>query len=143
MRQRRMRAHVQSPLVRGHFVREPQVDSFFDAYSCSVQYVVSDPCTGCCALVDPVLDYDENSGATATSSADALLAFVSERNLTVEWILDTHPHADHFSAAAYLKERTGAKTAIGERVTDVQRLWKEIYNLPPQDGRLTMGQVVR
>lgn len=126
-----MSSHVQSPSIRGHFVREPQVNSFFDPYSCSVQYVVSDPCTGRCALVDPVLDYDEKSGATATSSADALLAFVSERNLTVEWILDTHPHADHFSAAAYLKERTGAKTAIGERVTNVQRLWKEIYNLPP------------
>ena len=117
-----MSSHVQSPSVRGHFVREPQVASFFDACSCSVQYVVSDPSTGRCALVDPVLDYDEKSGATATSSADALLAFVRERNLTVEWILDTHPHADHFSAAAYLKERTGAKTAIGERVTDVQRL---------------------
>jgi glyoxylase-like metal-dependent hydrolase (beta-lactamase superfamily II) len=74
---------------------------------------------------------DEKSGATATSSANALLAFISERNLTVEWILDTHPHAGHFSAAAYLKERTDAKTAIGERITDVQLLWKEIYNMPP------------
>ena len=108
-----MSSHIQSPSLPGHFVREPQVDAFFDACSFSVQYVVSDPSTGCCALVDPVLDYDEKSGATATSSADALLAFVRERNLTVEWILDTHPHADHFSAAAYLKERTGAKTAIG------------------------------
>ena len=130
MRQRRTSSHVQSPSVRGNFVDEPQVEGFFDPYSCSVQYVVSDPSTGHCALVDPVLDYDEKSGTIATSSADALLAFVSERGLTVEWILDTHPHADHFSAAAYLKERTGAKTAIGERVTDVQLLWKEIYNLP-------------
>lgn len=126
-----MSSHLQSPSVRGHFAGAPRIDGFFDAHSCSVQYVVSDPSIGRCALVDPVLDYDEKSGATATSSADALLAFVRERNLAVEWILDTHPHADHFSAAAYLKERTGAKTAIGERVTDVQRLWKEIYNLPP------------
>ena len=126
-----MNSHVQSPSAPGHFVRTPQVDGFFDARSCSVQYVVSDPATGRCALVDPVLDYDEMSGMTATSSADALLAFVSEQNLVVEWILDTHPHADHFSAAAYLKERTGAKTAIGERVTDVQLLWRIIYNLPP------------
>ena len=126
-----MNSHVQSPSAPGHFVRTPQVDGFFDARSCSVQYVVSDPATGRCALVDPVLDYDEMSGMTATSSADALLAFVREQNLVVEWILDTHPHADHFSAAAYLKERTGAKTAIGERVTDVQRLWRIIYNLPP------------
>jgi glyoxylase-like metal-dependent hydrolase (beta-lactamase superfamily II) len=127
-----MSGHVQSPSVSDHFVRELQVDAFFDACSFSVQYVVSDPSTGRCALVDPVLDYDEKSGATATSLADALLAFVRERNLTVEWILDTHPHADHFSAAAYLKEKTGAKTAIGEHVADVQRLWKKIYNLPPR-----------
>ena len=126
-----MSSHIQSPSIPGHFVREPQVDSFFDPCSSSVQYVVSDPSSGCCALIDPVLDYDEKSGATATSSADALLAFVRERNLTVEWILDTHPHADHLSAAAYLRERTGAKTAIGRRITEVQRLWKEIYNLPP------------
>ena len=87
--------------------------------------------------IDPVLDYDEKSGSIATASADALLAFVREQDLTVEWILDTHPHADHFSAAGYLKDRTGAKTAIGERVVDVQRLWKEIYNLAdtfPTDG---------
>ena len=74
-----MSGHVQSPSVPGHFVREPQVDAFFDACSFSVQYVVSDPSAGRCALVDPVLDYDEKSGATATSSADALLAFVRER----------------------------------------------------------------
>jgi glyoxylase-like metal-dependent hydrolase (beta-lactamase superfamily II) len=78
-----MSSHVQSPSVCGHSVREPQVDSFFDARSCSVQYVVSDPSVGRCTLVDPVLDYDEKSGARATSSADALLAFVRERNLTV------------------------------------------------------------
>ena len=107
----------------------PQVEAFFDKRTCSVQYVVSDPATGKCALIDPVLDYDEKSGSTATASADALLAFVRDRGLTVEWILDTHPHADHLSAAAYLKERTGAKTGIGERIVDVQKLWKEIYNL--------------
>ena len=83
-----------------------------------------------CALVDPILDYDEKSGCTGTRSADALLAFVRERGLTVAWILDTHPHADHFSAAAYIKDRTGAKTGIGERIVDVQQLWKTIYNLP-------------
>jgi glyoxylase-like metal-dependent hydrolase (beta-lactamase superfamily II) len=106
-----------------------QVDAFFERRTCSIQYVVSDSITRCCALVDPVLDYEEKSGSIGTVSADALLAFVRDRNLTVEWILDTHPHADHFSAAGYLKGRTGAKTAIGERIVDVQRLWKEIYNL--------------
>jgi glyoxylase-like metal-dependent hydrolase (beta-lactamase superfamily II) len=107
----------------------PQVNAFFERRTCSVQYVVSDPATRCCALIDPVLDYDEKSGSIATFSADALLAFVQDHSLRVEWILDTHPHADHFSAAAYLKERTGAKTAIGQRIVDVQRLWREIYNL--------------
>lgn len=108
---------------------KPQVEAFFDKRTCSVQYVVSDPATGRCALVDPVLDYDEKSGSIATTSADALLALVEERGLTVEWILDTHPHADHFSASGYLKDRTGAQTAIGERIVDVQRLWRKIYNL--------------
>jgi glyoxylase-like metal-dependent hydrolase (beta-lactamase superfamily II) len=120
-----------------HLAGRPLVDAFFERRTCSVQYVVSDPASRCCALVDPVLDYDEKSGCTATNSADALLAFVRERGLTVEWILDTHPHADHFSAASYLKEQTGARTAIGEHVVDVQRLWNEIYNLSdsfPADG---------
>jgi glyoxylase-like metal-dependent hydrolase (beta-lactamase superfamily II) len=112
--------------------RRPQVDAFFERRTCSVQYVVSDPATRRCALIDPVLDFDEKSGCTSTSSADALIDFVCERDLSVEWILDTHPHADHFSAAGYLKDRTGARTAIGERVVDVQRLWKRIYNLPDE-----------
>ncbi|SOC35938.1 uncharacterized protein (TIGR01244 family) [Rhizobium subbaraonis] len=116
--------------------RRPQVRGFFDPRTYSVQYVVSDPETGKCAIIDPVLDFDEKSGSTATASADAILAYVKERGLSVEWILDTHPHADHFSAASYLQEKTGAPTAIGVRVVDVQRLWKVIYNWPefPADG---------
>jgi glyoxylase-like metal-dependent hydrolase (beta-lactamase superfamily II) len=103
---------------------------FFDRRTWSVQYVVSDPATGKCAIIDPVLDFDEKAGATGTINADAILDYVRENGLTVEWILDTHPHADHFSAAQYLKEKTGGRTAIGERVVDVQKLWKEIYNWP-------------
>jgi glyoxylase-like metal-dependent hydrolase (beta-lactamase superfamily II) len=110
--------------------RESGVAGFFECRTCAVQYVVSDPETGACAIIDPVLDYDEKSGSTATASADTLLRYVSERNLDVAWILDTHPHADHLSAAAYLREKTGAPTGIGERVVEVQRLWKDIYNLP-------------
>jgi glyoxylase-like metal-dependent hydrolase (beta-lactamase superfamily II) len=123
--------------ISEHAKCQPQVDAFFERRTCSVQYVVSDPVTRCCALIDPVLDYDEKSGSIATWSADALLAFVRDHDLTVEWILDTHPHADHFSAAGYLKHRTGAKTAIGERVVEVQKLWKAFYNWPdsfPTDG---------
>jgi glyoxylase-like metal-dependent hydrolase (beta-lactamase superfamily II) len=82
--------------------------------------VVADPETKKCAIIDPVLDYDEKSGQTATIHADNILKFIADKGYEVEWILDTHPHADHFSAAAYLKEKTGAPTAIGEKVTDVQ-----------------------
>ncbi|MBX5142535.1 TIGR01244 family phosphatase [Rhizobium lentis] len=108
----------------------PQVKGFFDKRTWSVQYVVSDPATSKCVIIDPVLDFDEKSGATATVNADAILDYVRDQGLTVEWILDTHPHADHFSAAQYLKEKTGAKTAIGARVVDVQKLWRGIYNWP-------------
>ena len=114
----------------------PEVAGFFDSRTFSIQYVVSDPATGKCAIIDPVYDFDEKSGATATHHADELLAYVKEKGLEVEWVLDTHPHADHFSAAQYLSEKTGAPTAIGEKVVEVQKLWKEIYHWPdfPADG---------
>ncbi|TKT80296.1 MBL fold metallo-hydrolase [Aquamicrobium sp. LC103] len=115
---------------------KPLVKGFFDKRTFSIQYVVSDPATRRCAIIDPVLDFDEKSGATATRNADAILDHVREQGLEVEWILDTHPHADHFSAAPYLKQRTGAPTAIGERIVEVQKLWKDFYNWPglPADG---------
>lgn len=109
--------------------RTPKVAGFFEARTSSIQYIVTDPATKRCAIIDPVFDFDERSGATGTMSADTLLAHVEKEGLTVEWILDTHPHADHFSAAHYLKERTGAPTAIGAKVTDMQRLWRGIYSL--------------
>lgn len=114
----------------------PDVTAFFDPRTFSVQYVVADPETGKCAIIDPVYDYDEKSGQTGTMNADRLLAFIADKGLELVWILDTHPHADHFSAAAYLKERTGAPTAIGARVVKVQKLWKGFYNWPdfPEDG---------
>src|ERR1700730_127344 len=116
---------------------EPNVTGFYDATTSSVQYVVADPLTRKCAVIDPVLDFDLRSGSTRTTSADRLLRHIEAHSLTLEWILDTHLHADHFSAAGYLKEMTGASTGIGDRVTEVQRLWKQIYNLPdtvPADG---------
>jgi len=117
-------------------IARPDVAGFFDKRTFSIQYVVADPATKKCAIVDPVLDFDEKSGSTGTTNADRLLAYIRDRGLTVEWILDTHPHADHFSAARYLREKTGAPTTIGEHVIDVQKLWKEIYNWPdfPCDG---------
>ena len=124
-------------LSRSHGTNTPDVAGFFEPRTFSVQYIVSDPATRKCAIIDPVLDYDEKSGATATHHADELLAYVAEQALEVEWILDTHPHADHFSAAHYLKEKTGAPTAIGSYVKEVQALWKDIYHWPdfPADGR--------
>lgn len=103
---------------------KPDVTGFFDKRTFSIQYVVADPATRKCAIVDPVLDFDEKSGATATKNADRILDFIQEMGYSVQWILDTHPHADHFSAAHYLKHKTGAPTAIGEKVTEVQKLWK-------------------
>ncbi|CAM5194161.1 MBL fold metallo-hydrolase [Bosea thiooxidans] len=114
------RRAMQAPLVKG----------FYEPRSGSIQYVVSDPATKRCAIIDPVHDFDEKSGATATTQADAILAYIAKEGLVVEWILDTHPHADHFSAAHYLKQKTGAPMAIGARVTSVQELWQPIYNWP-------------
>ncbi|GLK86894.1 MBL fold metallo-hydrolase [Ancylobacter defluvii] len=116
--------------------QKPEVTGFFDPRTWSIQYVVADPATRRCAIIDPVYDFDEKSGQTAAINAGRLLDFIRTRNYEVEWILDTHPHADHFSAAHYLKQQTGAPTAIGERVKDVQTLWKGFYNWPdfPADG---------
>ncbi len=108
----------------------PIVTGFFEKRTSSVQYVVADPETKRAAIIDPVLDFDPKSGGTGTVSADGLLAHLAREGLTLEWILDTHPHADHFSAAGYLKKRTGVPTAIGEKVVEVQKLWRRIYNLP-------------
>ena len=110
--------------------RRPRVKGFFDPRTFSIQYVMSDPATSQCAIIDPVLDFDEKSGSVATTSADAILRYVAEKRLSVQWILDTHPHADHLSAAHYLHEKTGAPTAIGAHVVEVQRLWQSIYNWP-------------
>jgi glyoxylase-like metal-dependent hydrolase (beta-lactamase superfamily II) len=115
----------------------PVVTGFFESRTSSIQYVVADPQTKHAAIIDPVLDFDPKSGDTDTVSADELLGYIARKGYTLEWILDTHPHADHFSAAGYLKDKTGVPSAIGEKVVDVQKLWKEIYNLPdtfPTDG---------
>lgn len=108
----------------------PSVKGFYEARSGSIQYVVADPVTKRCAIIDPVLDFDEKSGSVETRQAELILDYVNRNELTIEWILDTHPHADHFSAAAYLKERTQAPTGIGCEVVRVQKLWKGIYNWP-------------
>lgn len=108
----------------------PDVAAFYDKRTFSIQYVVADPATRACAIIDPVLDFDEKSGEVRTENADRILEHVAAQGLEVAWILDTHPHADHFSAAQYLKGKTGAPTAIGAKVVEVQKLWKAIYNWP-------------
>lgn len=109
---------------------KPVVKGFWDEPTGSWQYVFHDPVTMKGAIVDPVMDFDPQSGATSMTNAERILAYVREAGIAVEWVLDTHPHADHFSAAPYLKEKLGVPAAIGEHVVKVQALWKEIYNLP-------------
>lgn len=106
------------------------VATLHDERTGSFQYIVVDDASGSAAIIDPVLDYDPRAGATSTANADRLLDYVRAKDLRVEWLLDTHPHADHFSAAPYLAGKTGAKTAIGARVVEVQKLWRDIYCLP-------------
>lgn len=103
--------------------------AFFDPKTWTVTYVVRDPATRRAAVIDPVLDYDFKSGHTGTESSDRVLAFLAEHQLQVDWILETHAHADHLSGARYLQERAGGRIAIGENIRVVQSTFKELYNL--------------
>lgn len=116
----------------------PQVHACFDPVTWTVSYVVYDQPGGHAAIIDPVLDYDPKSGRTATTAADRLLAFVREQQLTLDWIIETHAHADHLSAAAYLQQLLGGRIAIGDKIDGVQRVFKDIFNLEAgfaTDGR--------
>lgn len=103
--------------------------AFFDRSTWTVSYVVSDNATNAAAVIDPVLDYDFKSGHTDTKAADQVLAYLQDKGLKVEWILETHAHADHLSAARYLQERVGGRIAIGENIREVQATFKKLYNL--------------
>jgi len=116
----------------------PQVQNFYDPATFTFTYVVYDRTGGHCAVVDPVLDYDAATAHMSTASADRVLAFVREHRLTLDWVLETHAHADHLTAAAYLKRETGAKVAIGRGITEVQTRFKALFGLGPEfatDGR--------
>lgn len=108
----------------------PDVWGIYEPDTGSVQYICADPDTRKAALIDVVWNFDPKSFSTSYRSADQVLELVEQNGLAVEWVLDTHPHADHLMASAYLKQRTGAPAAIGNRVHDVPGLWSEIYNLP-------------
>ncbi len=107
----------------------PTVHGIFDPSTWTVTYVVYEKEGGACAIIDSVLDYDPKSGRTSTQSADQVISFVREKNLHVQWILETHAHADHLTAAPYLKARLGGQTAIGDHITAVQRVFKGVFNL--------------
>ena len=108
----------------------PKVVGFHDAASGSCQYICIDEATGRCALIDVVLDFNPARARTSTASAEWALEWIAREGLTLEWILDTHPHADHLMASAWLKDRTGAPNAIGAKVREIAALWREFYNLP-------------
>ncbi len=107
----------------------PIVHGIFDPATWTVTYVVYEKEGRACAIIDSVLDYDPKSGRTSTESADKAIALVREKNLQVQWILETHAHADHLTAAPYLKAQLGGQTAIGDHITAVQRVFKGIFNL--------------
>jgi glyoxylase-like metal-dependent hydrolase (beta-lactamase superfamily II) len=109
----------------------PLVHGIFDPATWTVTYVVYEKEGAACTIIDPVLDYDPKSGRTRTDSADKLIEFVKENKLQVEWILEKHAHADHITAAAYLKHKLGGKTAIGDHIPAVQKVFKDIFNLEP------------
>jgi glyoxylase-like metal-dependent hydrolase (beta-lactamase superfamily II) len=115
----------------------PKVHGIFDPATWTVTYVVYEKPGSACAIIDSVLDYDPKSGRTSHASADKVIEFVKDNNLKVEWILETHAHADHLTAAPYLKAQLGGKTAIGDHITAVQGVFKGIFNLESsfkQDG---------
>jgi glyoxylase-like metal-dependent hydrolase (beta-lactamase superfamily II) len=107
---------------------QAEVSAFFDEATFTVSYVVKDPTSNACAIVDSVLDFDYSSGRTDTRSADAVIAYVKEKGLDVQWVLETHVHADHLSAAPYIQERVGGKIGIGENIRIVQDTFGKVFN---------------
>ena len=105
------------------------IQHFFDENTNTFSYVVSDPVTLQCAIIDSVLDYDPASATTSTIHADEIIAYIHKNELTVEWILETHVHADHLTASQYLKEQLGGKIAMSHKISIVQETFSAIYNL--------------
>jgi glyoxylase-like metal-dependent hydrolase (beta-lactamase superfamily II) len=112
----------------------PDIQDFFDDETFTVSYLVSDPGSRRAVVIDPVLDFDPKSARTSTKSADVLLAAIAAKDLTVDWLLETHAHADHLSASAYFKAKLGAKTAIGEQIRDLQKVFRSVFNADDVTG---------
>ncbi|MEL0106138.1 MAG: MBL fold metallo-hydrolase [Rhodospirillaceae bacterium] len=107
---------------------KPDVKAFFDEATYTVSYVVKDPASSHAVIIDSVLDFDPKAGRTKTTSADQMIKHVRGNNLQINWIQETHAHADHLTAAPYLKEKLGASIGIGENITDVQKVFKKVFN---------------
>src|SRR5437899_1571860 len=115
-------------------IQHPSVRGFFDQSTNTVSYLVFDPVTRRAAVIDPVLDYEPSTGEASTSSADRILAATAEEGVVVDWVLETHAHADHLSGAPYIKLKTGAKVGIGEHIRDVQKIFRPIFNATDISG---------
>lgn len=114
---------------------EPSIRAFFDEATFTVTYLVWDPASRRGAVIDPVLDFDPASGEVDSRSAETVLAAVAEEGLALDWVLETHAHADHLSAAPLIKARTGARIGIGEHIRDVQRIFRPIFDARDVDGQ--------
>ena len=112
----------------------PVIDAFFDEPTNTISYLVADPETRRAAVIDPVLDYDHKSGRGTVKSADEILAKAAGAGYKIEWVLETHVHADHLSGAPYIKLKTGAKVAIGERIREVQKIFRPVFNAMDVSG---------
>ena len=113
---------------------EPIIRAFFVEPTNTVSYIVADPKTKRAAVIDPVLDYDHRSGKATTKSADAIVAVAAAEGFIVDWVLETHAHADHLSGAPYIKLKTGAKVGIGEHIREVQRIFRPVFNATDLKG---------
>jgi glyoxylase-like metal-dependent hydrolase (beta-lactamase superfamily II) len=107
---------------------QPEVESFFDPATTTISYVVKDPNSNSCALVDSVMDIDYAAGKISYENADAIISYVKEKGLKVEWLIETHVHADHLSAAPYIQEKLGGKIGIGENIITVQETFGKVFN---------------
>lgn len=112
----------------------PHIRAFFDEPTNTVSYLIADRTTGKAAIVDPVLDFDHRTGKASTRSADEILRAAEDAGLTIEWVLETHAHADHLSGAPYIKLKTGAKVGIGEHIREVQKIFRPVFNATDLKG---------
>jgi glyoxylase-like metal-dependent hydrolase (beta-lactamase superfamily II) len=126
--------YVKPPPEEKIMPSQPAIDAFFDDATFTVTYLVSDPVSAHAAVVDPVLDYDHRSGKASTASMDRVLAKAAERGVQVDWVLETHAHADHLTAAPHIKKTTGARVAIGEHIREVQKIFSGVFNATDVSG---------